>query len=112
MSKSVSQWILSALVFFIISVMCLSSLINKKTLKIEEPPSSTAINVQPNADKINVNVLNADKLKEELCITANQAKNIIEYRKEHGDFISVSEVLNVRGIGNKTYEKIKDRICV
>jgi len=33
------------------------------------------------------------------------ADAIIEYRKEHGDFKSVEELVKVKGVGSKTIEK-------
>ena len=36
----------------------------------------------------------------------------IEYRDEHGGFQSIEEIMNVSGIGEKTFESIKDQISV
>ncbi len=38
------------------------------------------------------------------------AKRIVEYRTQHGAFRDVEELKRVRGIGNVTFEKLKDRI--
>ncbi len=40
------------------------------------------------------------------------AERIIEYREENGGFSSTEEIMNVKGIGEKRYENIKDNICV
>lgn len=37
---------------------------------------------------------------------------IVEYREEHGGFSSVDELLNVRGIGQATLEKIRPYLTV
>ena len=39
-----------------------------------------------------------------------RAKAIIEYRQTYGGFLSIEEITEVRGIGNVTYENIKDLI--
>ena len=39
------------------------------------------------------------------------ASRIIEYRKTKS-FTSLEEIKEVKGIGDKMYEKIKDRICL
>jgi competence protein ComEA len=41
-----------------------------------------------------------------------KAKAIIDYRNENGNFSSTEEIMNVSGIGEKIYEKIKNRITV
>lgn len=38
------------------------------------------------------------------------AQNIIDYRRENGNFTSSEEIMNVKGIGEKTYGKIKDKM--
>lgn len=41
-------------------------------------------------------------------ITENRALNILLYRKEQGSFTKVEDLLNVKGIGEATFNKIKD----
>jgi len=40
------------------------------------------------------------------------AKRILAYREKHGPFKQKSDIQNIKGIGTKTYAKIKDLICV
>ena len=40
------------------------------------------------------------------------AERIISYREEHGRFHDKEGIKNVKGIGEKTYEGIKEKICV
>lgn len=40
------------------------------------------------------------------------AKRIVEYRTSGGRFSRVEDIKNVRGIGEKTFENIKDKITV
>lgn len=44
-------------------------------------------------------------------IGEKKAESIVSYREEHGEFIYPWEITNVDGIGEKTYEKIKNDIC-
>lgn len=39
-------------------------------------------------------------------------KGILLYREQHGGFKSVPELLKCHSMGLKTYEKIKDKVCV
>lgn len=54
--------------------------------------------------------------KEELMTLPNigesKAKAIIEYRNTNGNFKTIDDILNVSGIGNSVFEKIKDSITV
>ncbi len=40
------------------------------------------------------------------------AKNIIDYREKYGGFADTEEIKNVKRIGDKTYEKLKEFITV
>ena len=40
------------------------------------------------------------------------SQRIISYREDNGKFKSIDEIKNVSGIGDKTFEKIKDQITV
>jgi len=44
-------------------------------------------------------------------IGETKASRIIEYRKEHS-FQSIEEIMNVKGIGPKIFEKIKEQIAL
>jgi competence protein ComEA len=62
--------------------------------------------------KININT--ASEL--ELCsipgIGTTRAAAILAYRQEHGSFQSIEDIMNVSGIKQGTYDKIKDSIKV
>ena len=63
-------------------------------------------------NKININTATEKELSNLSGIGENKALTIIEYREKNGSFSNVSELLNVTGIGNSTYEKIKDMVVV
>ena len=60
---------------------------------------------------ININTASADELKTLSGIGDVTAEKIIEYRSSTA-FKSKEDIMSVDGIGNKTYEKIKDDITV
>lgn len=61
---------------------------------------------------ININIADNDELQRLAGIGPSTARKIMEYRKEYGGFSKIEELMNVSGIGEKTYKKIKDRISV
>jgi len=60
---------------------------------------------------ININTAAKDELMLLENIGEKTAEAIIEYRTSK-PFKKSSDLVNVYGIGEKTYEKIKDKICV
>lgn len=68
----------------------------------------------PEGVSIPININTADK--ETLClldgIGETLAEYIIAYREENGDFKTTEDIINVKRIGENTYEQIKNYICV
>ena len=62
--------------------------------------------------KVNLNTATKEELLTLNGIGDSYADRIIEYRKNNGPFQSPEEIMQVRGIGEKIYQKIKDRIVV
>lgn len=62
--------------------------------------------------RININTADVDQLTDLPGIGPSYAQRIVEYRKEFGPFKTIEDLLNVRGIGDRTFEKIRDRITV
>ena len=63
-------------------------------------------------DKINLNTATLEELDSLPGIGPATAQKIIEYRETWGGFAVPEEILNVKRIGEKTYEKLKDKITV
>jgi competence protein ComEA len=61
---------------------------------------------------ININFANLSELVQLPGIGSIIAQNIIDYRNKYGQFKSKEELKNVKGIGEKKFEKIKDFISV
>ncbi|MFH1563253.1 MAG: ComEA family DNA-binding protein [Nitrospirota bacterium] len=63
-------------------------------------------------EKVNINTAFLEELIELPKIGLQTAKRIIEYRKTYGKFRAIEEITKVKGIGQKTLEKIKGEITV
>ena len=69
-------------------------------------------NSSTSTEKININTATLEELQTLSGIGESKAKAIIEYREENGNFSKPEDILNVSGIGESVYEKIKDNITV
>ncbi|MEW5832362.1 MAG: helix-hairpin-helix domain-containing protein [Campylobacterota bacterium] len=61
---------------------------------------------------VNINKANSAQLQTLRGIGPTKAQEIIKYRKSHGGFKNVSELINVKGIGPKTFEKMKKEVSL
>ncbi len=62
--------------------------------------------------KVNINTASSEELQTLKGIGPSTAQKIIEYRTLYGAFGSIEDITNVSGIGEKTFENIKDQITV
>jgi len=62
--------------------------------------------------KIDVNNADLQLLISLPGIGRETALNIIEYRNQHGDFKRIENLINVKGIGIKKLEKLKDCVII
>ena len=62
--------------------------------------------------KININTASADELVQLKGVGQKKAARIIEFRETNGPFKLPEDLLQVPGIGPKTFETNKDRITV
>lgn len=79
------------------------------------PPAAAAPPTQGQAapeGKININTASAEELTTLPGIGPSYAQRIVEHREKNGPFKRPEDLLAVRGIGDKTFERIRDRITV
>ncbi|MCL1917387.1 MAG: helix-hairpin-helix domain-containing protein [Peptococcaceae bacterium] len=62
--------------------------------------------------KVNINTANSSQLQRLPGVGPAIAERIIAYRTANGVFVSPEDLMNVSGIGQKTYEKLADQITV
>ena len=62
--------------------------------------------------RISINTADVNTLCRLEGIGPSTAQKIIDYRNEHGLFQSLEELMNVKGIGQARFEKIRDQICL
>lgn len=64
------------------------------------------------SEKININTATPADLETIDGIGPALAERIIEYRKQNGKFKNIEELKSVKGIGDKKFETIKEKITV
>lgn len=85
--------------------------------KNELSNANTNINVSKEGNTaedgiININTASLEELQKINGVGEVKAKSIINYREKNGGFKSIDEMKNIEGIGDKTFEKMKDQITV
>jgi competence protein ComEA len=74
----------------------------------EKSPEAKAAPVQT----VNINTAPADQLERLPGVGPKTAARIVEYRQKNGGFKKVEELMNVRGIGEKAFLKMKNQLTV
>jgi competence protein ComEA len=65
------------------------------------------------AAQVNVNTADAEALSSELSgIGQSKAEAIVAYREQHGPYMKIEDLTNVKGIGVGTIERNKTRLTV
>ncbi len=108
MSRSKNEILLAASAFILIAAAISAA------FALRFSPSRAEGIIQYTAshgEGIDINSADAEALTALNGIGKKRAESIIGYREEHGEFIYPWEITNVNGIGEKTYEKIKNDIC-
>jgi competence protein ComEA len=75
-------------------------------------PMTTSGGTGQTQGKININKATESELQTLPGIGPAKAAAIIEYRNTSGPFKAVEDIKNISGIGDKTFEKLKDSIAV
>ena len=87
----------------------LSSLNRTVVLKDND---AVVIPVKTEVQKISINLADEAQLQKISGIGPVMAGRIVEYRRQHGLFQTLEQLLKVKGIGAKTLEKIRPYICL
>ncbi len=82
----------------------------------EEEKCEKENNLSQNSEEtkglININTADQAQLETLTGIGKTRAQDIISYRNENGNFSTKEDLKNVSGIGDATYDKIKDQITI
>ena len=117
-SKEKYKCLAVILIFFACGV-CYSHSFYSGTLDMGRKITAEEIGVTENPvlaedvlDQININTAETEELVLLPSIGEGRAEDIIEYREDNGNFDRIEDIMQVSGIGEKTFEEIKEQITV
>ena len=71
-------------------------------VKSYTPQQIAAMEIEP----ININTASVESLSALPGLSQKQAQSIVDYREENGAFENAGDIVDIKGIGEKTYRKI------
>ena len=83
----------------------------KEIMTGRDDPVNIATEFLP-GERIDINSADSASLQRLPGIGETMAERIIQYRIENGPFESLEELMKVSGIGEKTFENIRNNICL
>jgi len=85
---------------FLIATMSVAAIAGEN----EAPAASAGV--------VNINTADVAQLSLLPRIGAKVAQRIVDYRKEHGPFAKTSDLMQVKGIGDKSFENLSSYLTV
>jgi len=102
------------MVRLVLSLVAVTALIGATAVTVsaqtKTPPASAA--KPATTAVVNINTASATEIATLPGIGAKTAARIVEYRQKNGPFKKVEELMNVRGIGEKNFLKLKPQLAV
>jgi len=77
--------------------------------RASKPPVTATV---VSTEVVNLNSATAAQIASLPGIGPKTADLVVQYRTKNGPFKKIEEIMNVRGIGEKSFLKIKDRLTV
>ena len=100
--------ILAAIVILTVIGVAQSAIASAQGAKSASAAKSKATAANP----VNLNSASVAQLQTLPGIGASTAQRIVEYRQKNGSFKKIEELMNVKGIGEKSFLKLKPLITV
>jgi competence protein ComEA len=78
----------------------------------QQPASAVAAPAEKAGPTVNINTATSSDLESLPGVGPKLAQRIIEYREKNGGFKKVEDLMNVQGIGEKNFLKLKSKLSV
>ncbi len=103
---------MKSLVAFLSAVVVSLSAVAFVQAETTSPAKAQAQVEAPKSAQVNINTADADALMTLKGVGAKKAEAIIAWRKANGNFISVEQLMDVKGIGESIFEANKSRLIL
>jgi competence protein ComEA len=91
--------------------VCAPLLVAQPWAQTPDPKPAGPASAKPGA-LVNLNTASLTELQSLPGVGARTAERIVEYRQKNGPFKKIEELMNVQGIGEKSFLKLKPQITV
>ena len=97
----------------LVTVTAFAFLVAAPALAVAQSKASGQTSAKPAVTgTININTASATELQRLPGVGAKTAGRVIEYRQKNGPFKKVEELMNVQGIGEKSFLKLRTLVTV
>ena len=99
---------------FVVAALCAGFLVMTPHGAAEAEPGVPGLRQAEahQAETVELNTATAAELRTLPGVGERTAQRIIEYREEHGGFEKIEDLMNIRGIGEKTFLRLRPLIRV
>ena len=96
----------------LLMILAVIALATATTAAEQKAPPKAAKSTASAAAPVNLNTATQAQLETLPGVGAKAAQRILEYRQKNGNFKKVEDVMNVKGIGEKAFLKLKPLLTV